>query len=344
MVAVTIERNQRERVTNGVAHFLGDQCFEIGIAQFNFAIGQFLESGEHLVERIAMQVITHLLQGVGKRMTAGMLAQNDFRLALTNCGWIHDFVGRALIQHAVLMDTRFMCKRITTNNGLVVLNGIGSEATHQTRSASQFLGLDTGIDATEVIGTSTERHHDFFQRSVTGTLTQTVDCTFDLTCTQLHCSQRVGNGHTQIVMAVGGDDVVALDHLAHVGQTLGVFLRNSKANGVGDVQGGRTIVDSDLQNFAHEVEIGTRRVFWRELDIVGVRTSASHTRCCFGLYLVGSHAQLVLHVRFAGGDEHVNAATLCRLNRFPTTIDIAQGRTRQTTDDWSAYRLRNGLH
>ncbi|CAB4696467.1 unannotated protein [freshwater metagenome] len=52
----------------------------------------------------------------------------------------------------------------------------------------------------------------------------------------------------------------------------------------------------------------------------------------------------MLHVRFAGGDEHVNAATLCRLDGFPTTIDIAQRRTRQTTNHWSAHGLRDGLH
>jgi hypothetical protein len=48
-------------------------------------------------------------------------------------------------------------------------------------------------------------------------------------------------------------------------------------------------------------------------------------------------------MRFAGGDEHVNTATLCRLDGFPTAIDIAKCRPRQTTNDWTAYGLGNGL-
>ena len=143
---------------------------------------------------------------------------------------------------------------------------------------------------------------------------------------------------------MGGDDVVALDDLADIGQTFGVFLRNSKAHSVGNVQRGRAIVDSDLQNLTHEVEIGTRRVFWRELNIFGVGTCASHTRCRFSLHLIGRHAQLVLHVGFAGGDEDVNARMLRRLNCFPATIDISQCCARQPTNHWSANGLGDGLY
>ena len=109
---------------------------------------------------------------------------------------------------------------------------------------------------------------------------------------------------------MGGNDVVALDDLADIGQTFGVFLRNSKAHSVGNVQRGRAIVDSDLQNLAHEVEVGTRRVFWRELNIVGVGASTSNARRRLRLHLIGSHAQFVLHMRFAGGNKDVDARTL----------------------------------
>ena len=48
--AVTVDRHQLERVANGVAHLFGDEGLEIGLGQLHFAVGQFLEPGERLVQ------------------------------------------------------------------------------------------------------------------------------------------------------------------------------------------------------------------------------------------------------------------------------------------------------
>ena len=45
----------------------------------HLAVGQLLEPGERLVQRVALHVQAHLLQRVGERVAAGVLAQHDLR-------------------------------------------------------------------------------------------------------------------------------------------------------------------------------------------------------------------------------------------------------------------------
>ena len=61
-------------------------------------------------------------------------------------------------------------------------------------------------------------------------------------------------------------------------------------------------------------------------------------------HLLGCHAQLVLHVGFAGGDERVDAMLLGRFDRLPTTVDVFERRTGQSTDDRAANRFGDREH
>ena len=54
----------------------------------------------------------------------------------------------------------------------------------------------------QLVGTCLEGHHDFFECGVAGTLSEAVHADLDLPGAGLHARQAVGDGETEIVMAV----------------------------------------------------------------------------------------------------------------------------------------------
>ena len=59
-----------------------------------------------------------------------------------------------------------------------------------------------------------DRHHDLFERGVAGALADAVDGAFDLAGAGLHGGERVGDGQTQIVMAMDADDGAIAERFA----------------------------------------------------------------------------------------------------------------------------------
>src|SRR5690606_20274833 len=117
----------------------------------------------------------------------------------------HDFVGLGVFEHTVLMDARFVGKRIGADDGLVYLHACAGDVLHQFAGADDVGGVDAALER-EHVGAGFDRHDDFFQRRVAGTFADAVDGAFDLAGTVSDGDQRVGGGQSQIVLAVGGDD------------------------------------------------------------------------------------------------------------------------------------------
>ena len=62
----------------------------------------------------------------------------------------------------------------------------------------------------EVIAPGADRHHDLFERGVAGALAQTVDRALDLARAVGDAGERVRDREAEVVVAVRGDDEVAL--------------------------------------------------------------------------------------------------------------------------------------
>ena len=67
-----------------------------------------------------------------------------------------------MLQHAILVDTRFVCKRIGTDNRLVRLHRIAGDAGDQLGSRYDLGRVDTGF-AGKYILPCAHRHHYFFE-------------------------------------------------------------------------------------------------------------------------------------------------------------------------------------
>ena len=85
-----------------------------------------------------------------------------------------------------------MREGIGTNNGLVRLYRHVAQLADQLAGTMNFLMFDVGVHTNQIL-TGFQDHRDFFQRGITGTLTDTVDSTFDLTGAHLYGTNGVGN-------------------------------------------------------------------------------------------------------------------------------------------------------
>ena len=181
----------------------------------------------------------------------------------------HDLVGRGVLQHAVLMDAAFMRERIPADDRLVVLHRERRCDRYKFRGARQHRGVDL-IPVRKLVVANVDRHHDFFQRGIAGAFADAVDGAFDLPRTACQTSQRVGNGHAEIVVAMHGEHGFvrvrhARDEFAHEG---GVFVRRGVANRVGNVHRGGAGLDDALDDPAEKFHLAAGAVFRGPFDVV----------------------------------------------------------------------------
>ena len=100
-----------------------------------------------------------------------------------------------------------MGKGIASYHGLVRLNGHIHQRTHHAAGGIDLRGVDIGIDAKSFM--ALHDHGNFFERSIAGTLTDTVDGHLYLTGAIEHTAYRVGRSHAEVIVAMRGKDGLA---------------------------------------------------------------------------------------------------------------------------------------
>src|SRR5690606_35523261 len=131
-------------------------------------------------------------------------------------------------------------------------------------------------------------------------------------------AQRVGEGETQVVVAVHRDrrlvDVrhPVPDHADQVGELLGIGV----ADRVRDVDRGGAGFDRALDAAAQGVVLGARAVLARRFDVVAVVARPGDAVDHRLVHLLRGHLQLDPHVQGAGRDVGVDALARGRLQRL----------------------------
>ena len=202
-----------------------------------------------------------------------------------------------------------MREGVGADHRLVGLDHEAGGLRHHPGRRHDLRGIDPHVQA-EVVAAGLHRHHHLFQRAVAGALTQAVDRALDLArAADLDARKRVRHRHAQVVVAVDAPDgLVRVGHaLAQRLDELAVELGDRVADGVRDVDRAGALADHRLDDAGQELRIGAIAVLGRELDVVGQVAGEAHRLDRLLQHLLAGHAQLLLHVEFAGGDEGVDA-------------------------------------
>mmetsp|Transcript_100316 Transcript_100316/g.279272 ORF Transcript_100316/g.279272 Transcript_100316/m.279272 type:complete len:521 (+) Transcript_100316:2515-4077(+) len=311
------------------------------------AVGEILEALEGRIDLgLAFQLDAQLLQPLLEGVAARQLAEHDLVGGPAHVLGAHDLVGVARFQHTVLVDAAGMRKGVGANDGLVGLHNEARGLRDELGGRHDLRSVDADIQP-EIVAPRAHGHHDFFERAVASPLAQAVDRAFDLPgAADLHAGQRIGHRHAQVVVAVHAPDrLVAVGHLlAQAADEVAVELGDGVADGVGNVDRAGPFPDDGLTDAGQEVDVGAVTVLGRELDVAAQLAREAHGQRRLLQHLLARHAQLLLHVQFASGNEGVDARSRGAGQGFSRARDVAVIGAGQRADRAVLDGRRDRLH
>ena len=281
-----------------------------------------------------------------QRVAAGVLAEHDRvrRVQADRLGR-HDLVGRALLEHAVLVDAGLVLEGVAAHDRLVGLHAVAGQARDQAAGAGDLARVDAGREADVGLARAQE-HHDLLERRVAGALADAVDRALDLARARLQAGEGVRDGQAQVVVAVHGEHDVAQarDELVQARQERGVLLRHRVADGVRDVDRGRALLERGGDHLGGEVDVGAGGVHRAELDVVDQRAGVRDGGAGLAQHVGARGLQLVLDVDVRRRDERVHARALGVAHGLGGALDVSRVRSCQARDDRATHLLRDLLY
>mmetsp|Transcript_27396 Transcript_27396/g.81852 ORF Transcript_27396/g.81852 Transcript_27396/m.81852 type:complete len:388 (-) Transcript_27396:8-1171(-) len=244
-----------------------------------------------------------------------------------------DLVRGRVLEHAVLVDARLVCKRVRSDDGLVGLHGDAGVCRNHLGRAHDLLRLDVAVDREEVRPRA-QRHDNLLEGCVARALAQRVEGHLDLPRASRDCGERVCSREAEVVVAVGGPDdaVCALDVCDQVREERRVLVRQRVADSVGQVDGGGARLDDGLAQLDEEGGVGPPGVLGRELDVVDHRLCESDHRRGDLDALCARDAELVLEVDVGGGEEGVYPVERRVPHRLVAPLQVLLVRAREPGD------------
>ena len=166
----------------------------------------------------------------------------------------------------MLVDTRFMCKGIGTNDRLSRRNRYTGNRLNQAARAIDLRGINIAVYII-IVMPYTQCHNTFFHRSVTSTFADTIDGHLNLRRARRNRGQRIRSSHAQVIVAVSAQSNVlnSRNPLAHSPAQLGVLARHCITNGIGEVNSLCTSLDSSFTDATEKIPIAASGVLCGKL-------------------------------------------------------------------------------
>ena len=242
------------------------------------------------------------------------------------------------------MNARFVRERVAAHNGLVALHRHARQASQQTAGGIQFLAADVSIDG-QRIAPHVEDHGDFFQRRVAGAFADAVDGALHLARAAANAGQRIGHGHTQVVVRVRAEhNVVHARHARlHVAEQLLVFGFETIADGVRQVQHRRARFHCGVAALNEIVAIGAARILRREFHVLAFGLGVRHGPTDHLQNLFTRLVQLVLKMNVRRRQKGVDARPLGSGQSFPGAVNVQFIGAGECGNDRPAHFRGNGL-
>src|SRR5688572_20313874 len=130
-----------------------------------------------------------------------MFAKHEFGLIYPHVFRAHDLIRRLMLEHAILMNAGFVCKRIRAYDRFVGLHNHARVITDKSTDTRDLPGFNSCLKAKDWMP-GFEGHNNFFKRCIAGALTYSIDGHFCLSRTRSDSSQRVRCRKPKVIMAM----------------------------------------------------------------------------------------------------------------------------------------------
>ena len=289
----------------------------------------------------------YALQRLSQTILSREFAQHQLRPVMQpNVCRVNDLIGRALLDHTVLVNPRRMRECIGSHDGLVTLDRHTGQATNQATDRDDLLRIDTRVQFTELIGPRLQRHHDLFQCRITGTLAQTINGAFNLPRAAHGRGQRIRHRQAQIIVTMHTDHgIIDVRHrIVQACNHRTELLRHAVTHGIRNIDRVGACINGRFHNLRQEVSLRTRGILRAELHILAERTRIFYRGNRLLNNLGARLAQLKLAVNGRRGEEHVNSRLLRRRHGFGTALNIRVNTACQPAYRRPFYLFRNSLN
>ena len=189
----------------GLAPFIAHKDSEIVVIDLFLFVGNF---NKPFVDRFEFRVVKAVAESMEtgfEAVLSGMASEHNACLRYSYRFRCHHLVCLTVFQHAVLMNAGLVRECVVAYNGLVGLDDDAGEGRDHSACIVKLFGDDIGVEVVQV-APDFEGHHNLFERSVSGPLSNAVHRAFDLASTVFKCAECVGHSKTEVVMAVHTDD------------------------------------------------------------------------------------------------------------------------------------------
>ena len=160
-----------------------------------------------------------------------------------------------------------------------------------------------------------DNHRHLFERSISGTFTDTIDCNFHLTGSIQHACHCVGGSHTQIIVAMGGNDsIMNTVHMFHQILYLRPILgRKAVPGGIGNINYRSARLDNSFHHTGQIFVIRTSGIFGIEFNILYITTGILYScyRTLNNLLTIG--VEFIFDMRIGSTDTRMNTLMFGKL-------------------------------
>eukprot|EP01137_Pigoraptor_chileana_P015167 Opistho-2@70777 len=273
-----------------------------------FESATFFERGKGAVHSLIRQVVVSEFNEARTEGVASRMLPEDEVALQSHCFRSDDFVCLLMLEHAVLVNARFVRKCIGSHNGLVGLHDHASvRRDHSTRSHN-LRRVNLGVHG-KVLCMRVNGHNDLFQRCVSRSLANAVDCDLHLPRSIAHSCESVCSCKPKVIVAVGRPhDLVCAGRVFHeVSDNLPILLRGVVPDRIRDVQSCRAGFNGRTQNSDKKVPVAASSILGAKLDVGAETTRIGHGPLDLGNALLARYLQLVLQMDVACCKKSVDA-------------------------------------
>ncbi len=104
------------------SRYFSIKTIEVLVVDFLLLVGQCLEVVEQGFELLIGERVAHLGDPLPQGVAARVLAQDQVGPRHADVFWTHDLVGRAFLEHPILMDARLVGEGVASDDRLVSLD------------------------------------------------------------------------------------------------------------------------------------------------------------------------------------------------------------------------------